>query len=100
MTAPIRPEAPTGGQSPGAESNDEFADLEERLSSRFPLLPRSAIESAVNESNHSFDDAPVRTFVPVLVENHARHILQQMGDGRQAMRRQRSSESTAAAGRR
>ncbi len=44
----------------------------DRLAKRFPHQERSAIEDIVAEEHGSFDDGPIRDFVPLLVERAAK----------------------------
>ncbi|WP_158862218.1 three-helix bundle dimerization domain-containing protein [Leifsonia sp. AG29] len=58
--------------------DDESAALEhaaERLSERFPQVPREHIEELVEKHHEQFDGAPVRDFVPVLVEHDVKTEL-------------------------
>ena len=52
------------------------------LELRFPQLPRPEIESVVGESYHQFDGAPVRDYIPVLVQRGAREQLLEMSGAR------------------
>jgi hypothetical protein len=48
------------------------------LEAQFPKLSRPAIEEIVDARYHQFDGAPVRDYIPVLVERGARdqlHVL-------------------------
>ncbi len=48
-----------------------IADLE----ARFPSLPHDYIEGAVRDQYHAFDVAPVRDYIPVMVERGAKAAL-------------------------
>ena len=52
-----------------------FEVLVEALVSRYPALPRATIERLVAEEQSKFDDAPVRSFVPILVGRAAKARL-------------------------
>jgi hypothetical protein len=59
-------------------SQDELDAVEhaaERLAERFPGVPRERIDELVERRHEAFDDAPVRDFVPVLVEHQVRKDL-------------------------
>jgi hypothetical protein len=47
------------------------ADLE----ARFPNLPHEDIEGVVKDKYHTFDGAPVRDYIPVMVERGAKAVL-------------------------
>jgi hypothetical protein len=62
----------------GTGLNDESAALAhaaERLSDRFPDVPREEIDRLVEEHREEYDGAPVRDFVPVLVEHDVKEDL-------------------------
>ena len=52
----------------------------DRLTSRFPSVPPDDIEARVAEVHESFDDAPVRDFVPVIVEHDVKAQLREEGN--------------------
>lgn len=45
------------------------------LEQRFPQLPRPEIEEIVGQRYHQFDGAPVRDYIPVLVQRSAKERL-------------------------
>ncbi|WP_422386418.1 three-helix bundle dimerization domain-containing protein [Cryobacterium breve] len=47
----------------------------DRLTERFPNLPRSSVERAVREEHETFSGRPIRDFVPVLVEHGVKERL-------------------------
>lgn len=51
------------------------ADAASRLRTRFPQLSAEEVARAVELSHRELDDAPVRDFVPLLVEKRARELL-------------------------
>ncbi|MDR6973005.1 three-helix bundle dimerization domain-containing protein [Leifsonia shinshuensis] len=58
--------------------NDEDLAVEhaaERLADRFPEVPREHIEELVEKRHEEFDGAPVRDFVPVLIEHDVKQEL-------------------------
>jgi hypothetical protein len=60
------------------DSSDEAHALNgviDRLTERFPRIPRTAIELAVREEYAVFDGSPVRDYVPVLVEHSTKKRL-------------------------
>lgn len=52
------------------------------LELRFPQLPRPDIEVIVGQRYHEFDGAPVRDYIPVLVQRGAREQLLEMSSAR------------------
>jgi hypothetical protein len=52
------------------------------LELRFPEFPRPEIEQVVGASYHQFDGAPVRDYIPVLVQRGAREQLLEMSGAR------------------
>lgn len=57
------------------DEQSRVADAEGRLRARFPHLPADEVARAVQLSHRELDDAPVRDFVPILVEKRARELL-------------------------
>lgn len=55
-----------GGEARGVE------EVVDRLARKYPGVERSQIEKIVAEEHQAFDGHPVRDFVPVLVEKHAK----------------------------
>ncbi|MGI9821723.1 three-helix bundle dimerization domain-containing protein [Agromyces sp. Marseille-Q5079] len=55
-----------GGEARGVE------EVVDRLATKYPGVERAEIEKIVAEEHQSFDGHPVRDFVPVLVEKHAK----------------------------
>jgi hypothetical protein len=51
-----------------AEEMRHVAALVDRLVARFPQVPADAIAAAVSSAHGQLVDAPIRDFVPVLVE--------------------------------
>ena len=49
----------------------------DRLSDRFPDVPREDIDRLVQEHSEEYDGAPVRDFVPVLVEHDVKEELRE-----------------------
>ena len=47
----------------------------ERLADRFPEVPRERIEELVEQRHEEYEGAPVRDFVPVLVEHDVKKEL-------------------------
>ena len=48
------------------------------LSGRFPVLPRVTVERLVGRLLAEFEDAPIQTYVPVLVLRAAERALRQV----------------------
>ena len=64
-----------------AENEDAAIDhVVDRLTSQFPSVPADDIEARVAEVHASFDDAPVRDFVPVIVEHDVKDQLREEGN--------------------
>jgi hypothetical protein len=62
-----------------APSDHEVAVIEqvtERLANRYAALPSGDVARVVAEVHHGFDEARVRDFVPILVEQEARRRLE------------------------
>ena len=47
----------------------------ERLAERYPEVPRQRIDELVERHYEQFDGAPVRDFVPVLIEHDVKQVL-------------------------
>ncbi|MGO4298934.1 three-helix bundle dimerization domain-containing protein [Leifsonia sp. RAF41] len=47
----------------------------ERLAERYPEVPRQRIDELVEKHYEQFDGAPVRDFVPVLIEHDVKQVL-------------------------
>jgi hypothetical protein len=80
MTQPrFTPEAHNASMTGHDEKpNEELIAVEHaaaRLSERFPHIPRERIEQLVRERHGEFEGAPVRDFVPVLVEHDVKRLL-------------------------
>jgi hypothetical protein len=60
-----------------AEISEELmiADVERRLTSKYGHLPPEQISAAVERARARFEQSPIRDFVPLLVERHARAEL-------------------------
>ena len=50
-------------------------DLVERLTSRYPAISKATVEGIVRDVHARFDGRPLRDYVPLLVERHARSEL-------------------------
>jgi hypothetical protein len=60
------------------ESPDErkaISEVTDRLRKRFPDVPDGSVERVVDRSYHELDGAPIRGFVPILVEKQASDLL-------------------------
>jgi hypothetical protein len=68
------------GHAQGEE--DAIRHVAARLTRQFPDLPADEVERAVYGKYSSFDDSPVRDFVPVLVERASRGRLAERRTGR------------------
>ncbi|MGC5224503.1 three-helix bundle dimerization domain-containing protein [Micromonospora sp. DT81.3] len=53
----------------------EIAAIIERLEKQFPDVAPPEVEAVTLEAHDAFNDHPIKTFVPVLVERHARERL-------------------------
>lgn len=59
-------------------SSDEdiaVAHAAERLAERYPHVPREHIDELVEKHHEEFEGAPVRDFVPVLIEHDVKQEL-------------------------
>ena len=66
-------EAPT----PAASSDEEVAigHAVDRLAERFPTVPRDRIVDLVHQRHVDYTGAPVRDFIPVLIEHDVKREL-------------------------
>ena len=69
-SGPIQPAEPSL-----ALEHDAIAMVKARLRSRHPDLAPDRVDATVENVYHHYDESPVRTFVPVLVEHEARTEL-------------------------
>jgi len=51
----------------------------ERLAERYPTVPRERIDELVEKHHENFAGAPVRDFVPVLIEHDVKQELNAEG---------------------
>ena len=70
--------APGPGSAPGGDP----AAIVAALAARHPLFARATIERWVAEEVERYDPAPVRTFVPVLVQRSVEARLMALSDER------------------
>jgi hypothetical protein len=56
-------------------------ELVERLTNRYPAVSKSTVESVVHDVHARFDGRPLRDYVPLLVERHARGELDRLHAG-------------------
>ena len=64
-----------------AENEDVAVEhVVDRLTSQFPSVPADVIEAKVADVHASFDEAPIRDFVPVIVEHDVREQLREAGN--------------------
>ena len=59
-------------------TDDELRAVEQvidRLSAKFAHMPSQRIFEVVDETYHEFDGAPIRDFVPIMVEKSAKDRL-------------------------
>jgi hypothetical protein len=79
----VNPGNDTAKRPLGEGLTDESVALEhaaERISEKFPDVPREDIDRLVEEHSEEYDGAPVRDFVPVLVEHEVKAELRASGD--------------------
>lgn len=53
----------------------ELAELLDRVAVRYPDVPRAELELLVRQAYTQFEDARVRTYVPLLAERWLRELL-------------------------
>jgi hypothetical protein len=53
----------------------QLSELVERLTGRYPTLPPDTVNGVVHDLHARFDGAPIREFVPLLVEREAHTAL-------------------------
>jgi hypothetical protein len=54
---------------PDAEERRSLDHLVDRLQHRFPTIPQQRIRETVADAHSQFDEARIRSFIPVLVEH-------------------------------
>lgn len=54
-----------------------LAQIKQRLVQEFPGAAAADVEAAVTQAHARFADRPIRDFIPLFVEKHARHSLAQ-----------------------
>lgn len=59
------------------EERQSLDHLVDRLQDRFPTIPQQRIRETVADAHSQFDDARIRSFIPVLVEHDATMTLQE-----------------------
>lgn len=67
--------SPVQPQHRGLNEDDALRHVVSRLARQFPGLSAAEIERAVHAHYGTFDDRPVRDFVPMLVERATREQL-------------------------
>lgn len=60
-----------------ADEESRVADIVERLQRRFTTIDHALVARVVHDAHRELDGAAVRDFVPILVEKHARDVLDQ-----------------------
>lgn len=55
-----------------------LADVKRRLIQEFPGVAPADVDAAVGAAHARFANRPIRDFVPLFVEKHARHHLAQL----------------------
>ena len=70
-----------GGQTSGVIELSEQTVIEQlvvRLNSRYPTISESTVADVVRDVHARFEGRPLRDFVPLLVERHARSELERL----------------------
>jgi len=68
-----------------AENEDAAVEhVVERLTDQFPSVPPDVVADTVTEVHDEFDAAPVRDFVPVIVEHDAKEKLREFDEASHA----------------
>jgi hypothetical protein len=57
------------------DRDQEIAAIIERLEKQFPDVPPLEVEAVTLEAHDAFNDHPIKNYVPVLVERHAKERL-------------------------
>jgi hypothetical protein len=73
------------------KAENEAAAVEhvvERLTDAFPSVPAKVVADTVTEIHDEFADAPVRDFVPVIVEHDAKDKLREIASDDQGLNAQ------------
>lgn len=63
------------GMVVSAEEDRLIGQVVDRLQTGFPHVPQDTVHELVGSVHHQFDDAPIRDFVPLFVERHAKEKL-------------------------
>jgi hypothetical protein len=63
----------------GQDERQHLEDVCQRLSTRFPHVPKARVRATVDEVYARFD-GPVRDYVPLLVERESRELLSALGE--------------------
>jgi hypothetical protein len=61
------------------EERQSLDHLVNRLQERFPAVPEQKIRATVEAAHTQFDQARIRSFIPVLVEHDATDALKRSG---------------------
>jgi hypothetical protein len=61
-----------------AREAEAVAQVIDRLADKFPRLGRDEVEQAVRSAHGALDGAPIREYVPVLVEHDAKDRLRRI----------------------
>jgi hypothetical protein len=66
------------------ESNEQkiIGQLVARLTDRYPTIAESTVTSVVHDVHARYDDRPLRDFIPLFVERHARTELDRLSTPR------------------
>lgn len=57
------------------ELDKEIAAIIDRLERQYPDVPSTEVAAVTREAHDAFNDYPISTHVPVIVERHARDRL-------------------------
>ena len=84
---PSGPETPRGrparrDERPAAGEEQSIATVVETLVAAFPAVPEACIRDCVQHICAGFADAPIRTYIPILVARQARAALSDDCPGR------------------
>ena len=75
MTGPDRSVLPAGDDHLSGRTRPRSAPVVQRLSAQFGALDATLVQLVVRDTRPRFDGHPTREFVPILVEDSARHRL-------------------------
>ena len=75
MTDPDRSVLPAGDDHLPGRTRPAIATVVQRLSAQFAAFDAALVQQVVRDTRRRLDGHPTREFVPILVQDSARHLL-------------------------